>query len=194
MARNLVMLSYPSYKPHICNGNPQESLVKKQQQYRKKMKENSMKRVRWDAFIAMEVIGRNPKRMKSETNKVKGSQARMTASTFKFPGTILDFVGADSCSVRWGEKGGPRKEHAGEVSVVKNYFNNLRPRRTPGGDEFVRFDRRNGASKMREGVSKQKPELVRRERKAAMKTNAKTGAQRKLQQRLYPSDVEVSFG
>ena len=131
----------------------QDSLLKKMKAYHKRMKNNSKNGVRWEASVGMEVIGRNSKRLKSETNRVKGNPGKSTAATFKFPGHIIEFAGADSCSVKWGEKGGPGKENAGEVSVVRNYLNNLRPRRALGGDEFVTFNR-SGADKKREGVKK----------------------------------------
>jgi hypothetical protein len=86
----------------------------------------------------MSVNGRDPKRKKSEINKLE-SKSSNTAALFMYPGVLMSFVGGDGAVVKWGEKGGPKKEEAGEVTVVHNYLSNLRPRVTLGGGEYVRF-------------------------------------------------------
>jgi hypothetical protein len=118
-------------------------LVVKQRDYRNKMKSDSKRRANWKAVIGMSVNGRDPKRKKSEINKLEFKSSK-SAALFKYPGVIISFVGGDAAAVKWGEKGGPKKEEAGEVTVVHNYLSNLRPRVTCGGEEFVRFPRGTG--------------------------------------------------
>jgi hypothetical protein len=116
----------------------QEMLCEKQKVYRKRMKLDSKRRANWIATIGMSVNGRDPKRKKSEINKLE-SKSSNNAALFMYPGVLMSFVGGDGAVVKWGEKGGPKKEEAGEVTVVHNYLSNLRPRVTLGGGEYVRF-------------------------------------------------------
>ena len=113
-------------------------LCEKQKVYRKRMKLDSKRRANWIATIGMSVNGRDPKRKKSEINKLE-SKSSNTAVLFMYPGVLLSFVGGDGAVVKWDEKCGPKKEEAGEVTLVHNYLSNLRPRVTLGGEEFVRF-------------------------------------------------------
>ena len=87
----------------------QEMLCEKQKVYRKRMKLDSKRRANWIAAIGMSVNGRDPKRKKSEINKLE-SKSSNTAALFMYPGVIMSFVGGDGAAVKWGEKGGPNKE------------------------------------------------------------------------------------
>jgi len=106
----------------------------------------SRRRMNWAPAIGMAVNARDGRRTKGETSRMQRGKRML----YIFPGRINRFVGPNKCVVEWGEKGGPKKEAAGEKSVVLDYWNNLVPRVSKDGHEHLSFQgdrRRNPAKK-----------------------------------------------
>ena len=96
---------------------------------------NSKNKLTWNPKIGMAVNARDGKRTKAESSLLQIGKRML----YIYPGQIVRFIGRSKCVVKWGEKGGPRKELAGESSVVLDYLNNLLPRVSKDGHEHLSF-------------------------------------------------------